>query len=222
MSRCVKNSQNHTLLLCFSPIPGEGLKSKENFVPYFSLLFKPFPRDWRKRKQQSVVLKIFHAPWHIFCVWKNIRTTFWCIVVSQSRGDRSKTWENFMDSGSQSETYISWSCVLRYSPNPLKNPPLLEPSILHCHNFWTSFEWLSWNALHADKIAEAVFFLCIYNNNLREKLFSFEIFLYSECTIWRRRFQTPTSYVLGKEAFKLFESPAWIYQVFSLSTTVRT
>ena len=63
----------------------------------------------KKYMSQSVVLRIFHAPWHIFCVWKNVRTTFWCIVVSQSRGDRSKTWENFMDSGSQSETNVIFS-----------------------------------------------------------------------------------------------------------------
>ena len=82
-----------TTLCCFVFLQsrGEGLKSKENYGTKFSLLFKPSPRDWRKTKQQSVVLRIFHAPWHIFCVWKNARTTFWCIVVSQSRGDRSKT-----------------------------------------------------------------------------------------------------------------------------------
>ena len=57
----------------------------------FSLLFKPSPRDWRKTKHQSVVLRIFHAPWHIFCVWKNARTTFWCIVVSQVLGIKSNT-----------------------------------------------------------------------------------------------------------------------------------
>ena len=80
-----------TTLCCFVVLQsrGEGLKSKENFVPYvpygtkFSMLCKPSPRDW--------VLRIFHAPWHIFCVWKNARTTFWCIVFSQSRGDCSKT-----------------------------------------------------------------------------------------------------------------------------------
>ena len=96
-----------TTLCCFVFLQsrGEGLKSKENYGTKFSLLFKPSPRDWRKTKQQSAVLRIFHAPWHIFCVWKNVRTTFWCIVVSQSQGDRSKTWEDFMDSGSQSETY---------------------------------------------------------------------------------------------------------------------
>ena len=32
---------------------GEGLKGKKNFVPEFSLLFKPSPRDWRKTKHQS-------------------------------------------------------------------------------------------------------------------------------------------------------------------------
>ena len=96
-----------TTLCCFVFLQsrGDGLKSKENYGTKFFLLFQPSPQDWRKTKQQSVVLRIFHASWHIFCVWKNARTTFWCIVVSQSRGDCSKTWENFMDSGSQSETY---------------------------------------------------------------------------------------------------------------------
>ena len=96
-----------TTICCFLFLQsrGEVLKSKENYGTKFSLPFKPSPQDWRKMNQQSVVLRMFHASWHIFCAWKNARTTCWCIVVSQSRGDRSKTWENFMDSGSQSETY---------------------------------------------------------------------------------------------------------------------
>ena len=99
-----------TTLWCFVFLQsrGEGLKSKENYGTKFYLLFKPSPRDWRKRKHQSVVLRNFHTLWHIFWVWKTVRTTFWRIVVSQSRGDRSKTWENFMASGSQSETYLIW------------------------------------------------------------------------------------------------------------------
>ena len=98
------------LLWCFVFLQsrGEGLKSKENSGTKFFLLFKPSPWDWRKTKHQNVVLRVFHTLWHIFCVWKTVRTTFWRIVVSQSRGDRSKMWENFMDSGSQSETYIGF------------------------------------------------------------------------------------------------------------------
>ena len=105
MSRCVENSQNHTLLLRFSPILGRRIEKQGKLWDKVFLAFQIFFQDWRKTKQQSVVLRIFHTPWHIFCVWKNARTPFWCIVVSQSRGDRSKTWENFMDSGSKSETY---------------------------------------------------------------------------------------------------------------------
>ena len=92
----------------------------------FSLLFKPSPRDWRKTKQQNVVLRIFHAPWHIFCVWKNARTTFWCIVVSQFPG---RPFKNVMDSGSQSETYIL---------EMPKTAPMKGPSCCHLADHeWT-------------------------------------------------------------------------------------
>ena len=53
----------------------------------------------------NVVLPVFHAWCHIFCVWKIIWTTFWCIVVSQLQGDCFRMWENFRDRGSQSKTY---------------------------------------------------------------------------------------------------------------------
>ena len=119
-----------SFLMFWNSLPGiEGLS-----FPCFSNLLPGIG----EKKQQSVVLRIFHAPWHIFCVWKKARTTFWCIVVSQSRGDRSKTWENFMDSGSQSETYTNCQsygqpfCGCMDSMRSLTNkevPPIFDPQL---------------------------------------------------------------------------------------------
>ena len=74
-------------------------------VQNWSHILEQSPRDWRKTKHQCVGLRVFHAWWHIFCVWKTVRTTFWRIVVSQSREDCYKMWEHVMDSGFLSETY---------------------------------------------------------------------------------------------------------------------
>ena len=113
-------SPTGSVMWLFSPVPASPWRLggagrplpvmlhilKENYgtdFPIVFLAFKPSPRDWRKTKLQCVVLRIFHAWWHIFCVWKTVKTTFWRIVVSKSWEDCSKMWEHFMDSGSQSE-----------------------------------------------------------------------------------------------------------------------
>ena len=41
-----------------------------------------------------------------FVFGKTVRTTFWCIVVFQWRGDCSRMWEDFMDPGSESTTNV--------------------------------------------------------------------------------------------------------------------
>ena len=108
MSPCVENSQNHTLIFRFSPIPGRRFEKQgklwDRFFQSFPCFLNLLPGIGEKTKHQYVVLRVFNTWWHIFCVWKTVKTTFWRIVVSQSRGDCSKMWEHFMDSGSQSET----------------------------------------------------------------------------------------------------------------------
>ena len=42
VSLCVEKSQNHTLMFHFSPIWGEGLKSKENYGTDFPIVFLAF------------------------------------------------------------------------------------------------------------------------------------------------------------------------------------
>ena len=111
MSPCVENSQNHALMFVFLQSWGEGMTSKENYGTdllhsFFSISW-PFSRDWRPTMHCDVVLTVFHTWSYIFCVGKIIKTTFGHIVVSQSRGDCSKMWENCMDPGSQSETYAT-------------------------------------------------------------------------------------------------------------------
>ena len=104
MSPCMESSQNHTLMFCCSPIPGRRFEKQgklwDRFVPQFFSISWPSPRDWRPTLLCNVVLTVFHTWWCIFCVWKIVRTTFQRIVVSQSWGDCSRMWENYMDPGS--------------------------------------------------------------------------------------------------------------------------
>ena len=90
----MENSHNYIAMYYWSQIAGRRSWKVEQLwdksVPYLSYLSKPSPRDWRTKKPQSVVLRVFHAWWHTSCVWKIVRTTFWPIVVSQSRGDCSR------------------------------------------------------------------------------------------------------------------------------------
>ena len=109
MSPCMENSQNHTLIFCCSPFPGRRFEKQgklwDRFVPQIFSISWPFPRDWRPTMHCNVFLKVFHSWWYIFFLWKIVRTTFWRIIVSQSRGDCSIMWENFMNPGSESATF---------------------------------------------------------------------------------------------------------------------
>ena len=114
MSQSLENSQNHTLMFCCSLIPGRRFEKQgklwDRFVPQFFLsILLPSLRDWRPTMYCNVVLTVFHSWWYVFCVWKIFRTTFGRIVVYQSRGDCSILWENFIDPGFESATYI-FSC----------------------------------------------------------------------------------------------------------------
>ena len=80
-------------------------KTVKQICPIVILAFQPSDQDWRTTKHQSLVLRVLHAGWHILFMWKTVRDTFWHTVVSQSRGDCSIMWENFMDPGSESATY---------------------------------------------------------------------------------------------------------------------
>ena len=101
-----QNLSNHTFFILCSPFPGRRCdkqgKLRHRFVPQF---FWPSPRNWRPTMHCNVVLTVFLVWWYIFCVLKFVRTTFWQIVVSQSWGDCSIMWENFMNPGSESATY---------------------------------------------------------------------------------------------------------------------
>ena len=85
---CVENSQNHTLMFCFSLILQRRLEKQgklwDRFVPYFFSISWPFLHDWRPTMHCSVVLTVFHTLWYIFCVWKTVRTTLQCMVGLQS------------------------------------------------------------------------------------------------------------------------------------------
>ena len=48
MSRCAENSQNHTLLLCFSPIPGERFEKQGKQCPIVFFAFQTFPPGLEK------------------------------------------------------------------------------------------------------------------------------------------------------------------------------
>ena len=103
ISPCVKNFQNYITKQHWSPIAGKrswnGEKLWDKSVPELSLLFKPSPRDWRTTKYQSVVLRVFHSWWHIFCVWKTVIFTFDtqlspnCNNVRKFHGPRISEWK---------------------------------------------------------------------------------------------------------------------------------
>ena len=59
-----------TTLCCFVFLQsrGEGLKSKENYGTKFSLLFKPSPRDWRKKATKCGSLNFPRNVTYILCV----------------------------------------------------------------------------------------------------------------------------------------------------------
>ena len=76
--------------------------NKENYGTDLSQSFFHFmtsPRNLRSTMHWNIVLTVFHALWCVFCVWKIVRTTFWCIVVSQSRRDCSIMWKKFIYPG---------------------------------------------------------------------------------------------------------------------------
>ena len=107
---CGKFSELNFDAFFFSNPREKVLKARKTLSHSFPCFSNLLPGIGEKAKHQSVVLRFFHTLWHIFCAWKTVRTSFWCIVVSQSRGDRSKTWEHFMDSGSQSNTNVNLKC----------------------------------------------------------------------------------------------------------------
>ena len=96
ISPCVENCQNYIEMHCWYQIAGirswNGEKLWDKSVPYLFLLFKLYLWDWRTIKHKSVFLRVFHAWWRIFCVWKTVRTTFWHKVIHQLRGDCSILW----------------------------------------------------------------------------------------------------------------------------------
>ena len=109
LSSCMKNSQNHTLMFCCSPILGRRFEKQRKlwnwFVPQFFSIYWPSTRAWRQTLLWNAILRVFHTRWYIFCVFKIVRTTFCCIVVSRLQGDCSIMWENCMDQRSESAMY---------------------------------------------------------------------------------------------------------------------
>ena len=109
MSR--KLSEPHLEVLLFSN-PGEKVwnakETMEQICPTFFLHFMTFSPQLETNNALQCRSDSFpHMVLYILCV-EIVRTTFRRIVVYQSRGDCSIMWENCMDPGYQSATYLRW------------------------------------------------------------------------------------------------------------------
>ena len=106
MSRCVENSQNHTLLLRFSPIPGRRFEKQGKLCPIWDkvfLAFQTFSPGLEKNEATKCGSENFpRTVTYILCVEKcqNHILMHSCLPIP------GRPFKNVMDSGSQSETYI--------------------------------------------------------------------------------------------------------------------
>ena len=98
---CGKLSELHCKASLISNHGKKIMKWRKTVGQIYPILFLAFQTFWRTTKHQIVVMRVFHAWWHIFCVWKTVRPTFWHTVVSQMRGDCSIMW------------HVSWTQDLR-------------------------------------------------------------------------------------------------------------
>ena len=61
-----------------------------------SHILEQCPRDWETIMRQNVVLTVFHTQNICHHAWKTLRTTHWCFVFLQSRGEGLKSKENYV------------------------------------------------------------------------------------------------------------------------------
>ena len=66
------------------------INSCPKYVPFFTYFLGPSPRDLRTTIHWNVFPTNFFSPLYTWSLWKTVRTTFYCIIILQSRGEGPK------------------------------------------------------------------------------------------------------------------------------------
>ena len=104
----------------------------------------PSPRDWRTLIHFNVVLTVFHIGHISQGVCKTVRTTFWCIIVLQSRGEGPEKAHNYgTDLGQIFRTFspqLENNDTLKCSSDSFAHTLIYVVNVANCRNYIEIFQ----------------------------------------------------------------------------------
>ena len=111
----------------------------------FQCCLGPSPRDWRTLIHFNVVLTVFHIDHISQGVCKTVRTTFWCIIVLQSRGEGPEKAHNYgTDLGQIFRTFspqLENNDTLKCSSDSFAHTLRYVVNVENCQNYIEMYQW---------------------------------------------------------------------------------